>query len=257
MKKVSSSDLSHYAHSFVHSNSKLTQSAIEHSVWKCAAFIYKVSFHYTPEQLIFVDESLCSGLCMSNSWSMSCVKSLFCPGQEMRSEFVIFLQANWYHYRYSVLHPLSWWNTAPQHCPGVFQLWVICRIHWGLLMQMNPFPRSNSIIVMDNCCIHKSPLVLDMIHNVYVYCYHFIIILISKLMVMLQWMALWMPLDMGFDSWKSWLNWVEIRRIWQEEWRSLPCSNQTSRFPCSCLSTTQQCCMAQDVEGWYKHSGYL
>ena len=59
MKKVSSSDLSHYAHSFVHSNSKLTRSAIERSVLKRAAFIYKVGLCYTPEQLVFVDESLC------------------------------------------------------------------------------------------------------------------------------------------------------------------------------------------------------
>lgn len=26
----------------------------------------------------------------------------------------------------------------------------------GLLDQMNPFPGCNSVIVMDNCCIHKS-----------------------------------------------------------------------------------------------------
>ena len=57
-------------------------------------------------------------------------------------------------------------------------------------MQMNPFPGPNSVIVMDNCHIHKSPLVLDMIREAYVYCYHFIIILISKQMVMLQWTAL-------------------------------------------------------------------
>jgi len=59
MKKMSSSDLSQYAHSFVHSNSKLTQLAIKFSVQKCTAFIYKVGLHYTPEQLILVDESSC------------------------------------------------------------------------------------------------------------------------------------------------------------------------------------------------------
>ena len=59
MKKVSSLDLCHYAHSFVHSNSKLTRSAIERSARKRAEFIYKVGLHYTPEQLVFVDESSC------------------------------------------------------------------------------------------------------------------------------------------------------------------------------------------------------
>ncbi|KAJ6500978.1 hypothetical protein C8R45DRAFT_758080, partial [Mycena sanguinolenta] len=33
----------------------------------------------------------------------------------------------------------------------------------GLLDQMNPFPGPNSVIVMDNCCIHKCPEILDMI----------------------------------------------------------------------------------------------
>ncbi|KAF8578871.1 hypothetical protein K439DRAFT_1285272, partial [Ramaria rubella] len=33
----------------------------------------------------------------------------------------------------------------------------------GLLDQMNPFPGPNSVIIMDNCQIHKSPEVLNMI----------------------------------------------------------------------------------------------
>ena len=32
-----------------------------------------------------------------------------------------------------------------------------------LLDQMKPFPQLNSIIVMDNCSIHKCPDILDMI----------------------------------------------------------------------------------------------
>ncbi len=32
-----------------------------------------------------------------------------------------------------------------------------------LLDQMKPFPQPNSIIVMDNCSIHKCPDILDMI----------------------------------------------------------------------------------------------
>ncbi|KAF8154137.1 hypothetical protein B0H34DRAFT_662109, partial [Crassisporium funariophilum] len=33
----------------------------------------------------------------------------------------------------------------------------------GLLHQMNPFPGPNSVIVMDNCRIHKCPEILNMI----------------------------------------------------------------------------------------------
>jgi hypothetical protein len=33
----------------------------------------------------------------------------------------------------------------------------------GLLEQMNPYPQLNSVIGIDNCCIHKCPDILDMI----------------------------------------------------------------------------------------------
>lgn len=38
-----------------------------------------------------------------------------------------------------------------------------------LLTQMNPFPGPNSVIVMDNCRIHKLPFILDMIEQRYVH----------------------------------------------------------------------------------------
>jgi hypothetical protein len=33
----------------------------------------------------------------------------------------------------------------------------------GVLDQMNPFPGTKSVVVMDNCRIHKAPWILDMI----------------------------------------------------------------------------------------------
>jgi hypothetical protein len=35
----------------------------------------------------------------------------------------------------------------------------------GLLAKMNPFPSPNSVIVMDNCRIHKSEAVLETIRE--------------------------------------------------------------------------------------------
>jgi hypothetical protein len=35
----------------------------------------------------------------------------------------------------------------------------------GLLDRMNPFPVKNSVIVMDNCRIHKDSAIIDMIHQ--------------------------------------------------------------------------------------------
>jgi hypothetical protein len=34
---------------------------------------------------------------------------------------------------------------------------------------MNPFPGPNSVIIMDNCHIHKSEAILDMIQERYVF----------------------------------------------------------------------------------------
>ena len=33
----------------------------------------------------------------------------------------------------------------------------------GLLTQMKLFPEPNSVIIIDNCCIHKAPDILNMI----------------------------------------------------------------------------------------------
>jgi hypothetical protein len=35
----------------------------------------------------------------------------------------------------------------------------------NLLDQMNPWPQPNSVIVMDNCRIHKDPEILEMIEG--------------------------------------------------------------------------------------------
>lgn len=40
-----------------------------------------------------------------------------------------------------------------------------------LLTQMNPFPGPNSVIVMDNCRIHKLPFILEMIEERCAYCF--------------------------------------------------------------------------------------
>ena len=39
----------------------------------------------------------------------------------------------------------------------------------GLLSQMQPYPAPNSVIVMDNCCIHKAPKIRDMIEARFVF----------------------------------------------------------------------------------------
>jgi hypothetical protein len=51
---------------------------------------------------------------------------------------------------------------------GSFNKVSFARFIDGLLGQMNPFPGPNSVILMDNCRIHKSETILEMIRERYV-----------------------------------------------------------------------------------------
>ena len=66
--------------------------------------------------------------------------------------------------RYSILPALSLDGIiAVDILEGSFNKIRFARFIDGLLDHMNPFPGPNSVIVMDNCRIHKCPEVLDMI----------------------------------------------------------------------------------------------
>ncbi|KDR78496.1 hypothetical protein GALMADRAFT_64164, partial [Galerina marginata CBS 339.88] len=68
--------------------------------------------------------------------------------------------------RYSILPALSLDGIlAVDIVEGSFNKLLFAKFIDGLLEQMNPYPRDNSVIVMDNCRIHKCPEVLDMIRD--------------------------------------------------------------------------------------------
>jgi hypothetical protein len=48
---------------------------------------------------------------------------------------------------------------------GSFDSDSFARFIDGLLCHMNPFPGPNSVVVMDNCRIHKSDLIREMIET--------------------------------------------------------------------------------------------
>jgi hypothetical protein len=71
-----------------------------------------------------------------------------------------------YGNRYSVLLALSLDGILHVNIiEGFFKYNSFAEFIEGLLVQMNPFPGSNSVIIMDNCQIHKLDLVLDMIQD--------------------------------------------------------------------------------------------
>ena len=77
----------------------------------------------------------------------------------------------WYHYpieietfRFSILPALTLQGIlACDIVEGSFDASRFASFIDGLLGQMNPWPQPNSVIVMDNCRIHKDPEILEMI----------------------------------------------------------------------------------------------
>jgi hypothetical protein len=68
--------------------------------------------------------------------------------------------------RYSVLPALSLDGIiAANVVEGSFNAALFSDFVEGLLDQMQPFPRNNSVVVMDNCRIHKDPAIVEMIEE--------------------------------------------------------------------------------------------
>lgn len=72
--------------------------------------------------------------------------------------------------RFSVLPALAL-NDGIIHCDiveGAFNSELFYSFTARLLDQMQPFPAPKSVIVMDNCRIHKHPEILELIESRYV-----------------------------------------------------------------------------------------
>jgi hypothetical protein len=69
--------------------------------------------------------------------------------------------------RFSVLPALSL-NDGILHCDiveGSFNTHLFYQFVSRLLDRMQPFPAANSVLVMDNCRIHKHPAIMELIQE--------------------------------------------------------------------------------------------
>jgi len=129
---------------------------------------------YRPDQLVFVDESAVDrqatycGYAWSLKGHQATRKAFFCRRRRcvllsscfrsLRSVPIL---------RFSVLPALSL-TDGILHCDivqGSFDSQLFYRFIERLLEQMQPFPAPNSVIVMDNCRIHKHPAILELIEQ--------------------------------------------------------------------------------------------
>jgi len=134
---------------------KITRVAAERSAQKRLEYLARIG-EYNAEQLIFVDESSVDRRTTyrQRAWSFRGTKA-------QRKAF--FVRGR----RFSVLPALSL-RDGILHCDiveGSFCTETFLKFIDGLLDNMQPYPAPNSVIVMDNCKIHKHPEIQDHIRE--------------------------------------------------------------------------------------------
>ena len=113
-----------------------------------------------------------SWLCLGNWWLACSKKGLLCSWATVciLCFYLLFISLIVKVIRYSILPASSLDGILTVDVvEGSFNACQFARFVDGLLNQMNPYPGNNSVIIMDNCHIHKYPEVLDMILGRYVY----------------------------------------------------------------------------------------
>ncbi|KIL55693.1 hypothetical protein M378DRAFT_17709 [Amanita muscaria Koide BX008] len=134
---------------------KLTRQALERSAIKRARFRYQCGRQYTPEQIVFVDESSFDRRTSlrGRAWALrgqrAVRKSFFVRGK-----------------RYSLLPALSLEGMLHvKIVEGSFTTVLFEEFIDGLLNKMQPFPAKNSVIILDNARIHKHPWIMEKIEE--------------------------------------------------------------------------------------------
>lgn len=151
---------------------------MEHNEDKQNAYMYNIGLHYTPEQLVFVDKSSFGRWTTfhGHAWAISgCwahCKVFFIQGQWYATrKLPIFLYST-LCYRYLLLSAIS--MTGVLSCKvvkGSFTTPLFKGFLEGLLNKMQPYPAPNSVIVMDNAKVHRSPEIHEMIEAWYTFNY--------------------------------------------------------------------------------------
>jgi len=205
-----------------------TKAAIERDWQRRATYLTTIGLCYEPNQLVFVDESACDRRTTyrRRAWA-------YCGFRAFRHAH--FVRGK----RYSILPALS--------MDGIIDCTVILGSYTeqrfvefikGLLVEMNPFPGKNSVLIMDNCPIHKSPRIRDMVegrgmHLVYLPGYS------PDLN----------PIEMAFSAVKSW-----IRR--NDDWVRREMEKGTEVAIQMLILAVFSSVTPEAVAGWFEHAGY-
>ena len=138
---------------------------------KHARYIYNIGRQFHSRQLVFVDESAADhqttyrGYAWAICGQRAVRKAFFVRGRRYVLRPLKYIStSNHVTCRYSILPALSLDGILTVDIvAGSYDKVRFARFIDGLLDQMNPWPLPNSVIVMDNCPIHKCKEILDMI----------------------------------------------------------------------------------------------
>jgi len=207
---------------------KITRIAVERSAQKRLEYLTRIGA-YTAEQLVFVDESSVDRRTTyrGRAWSIRGTKA-------QRKAF--FVRGR----RYSVLPALSLEGIL--HCSvveGSFCTESFTKFISGLLDHMEPFPARNSVIVMDNCRIHKHPDIQALVESRGMRC-EFLPPYSPDLN----------PIELAFSAMK-----YHLRR--NGEYARLAMTQLTEQEVCITLLDALYTITPEDSYGWFMHCGYV
>ena len=154
---------------------KVIGPAIERNETKRQQYLQRINT-YTPEQLVFVDETSCDrrtanrGYGWAKEGERASRRSFCVRGKRYASKFVVSGTSYKLAFSYSLLPALSLDGIlCLDIIEGSFNTARFSQFIDGLLYVMNPYPGPNSVIVMDNCSIHKDQTIVEMTEERYFY----------------------------------------------------------------------------------------
>jgi transposase len=208
---------------------KITRVAAERSGQKRLEYIARIG-KYSADQLVFVDESSVDRRTTyrGHAWSIRGTKA-------QRKAF--FVRGR----RYSVLPALSL-REGIIHCEiveGSFCTETFLQFIEGLLDNMQAYPAPNSVIVMDNCRIHKHPEILELIDSRGMIC-EFLPPYSPDLN----------PIELAFSAMK-----YHLRR--NGDYTRMAMTEMSDEEIYIALLKALYIISAQDSFGWYTHCGYV
>ncbi|KAF7314744.1 DDE family endonuclease [Mycena kentingensis (nom. inval.)] len=209
---------------------KLTRTAIERNALKRARFKLHTSLTYLPYQLVFVDESSCDrrttyrGKAWAIKGSRAVRKAFFIRGQRWSDLPAISLDG------------ILWVSIVE----GSFTTEKFEDFIGALLDKMNPFPGPNSVIVMDNCRIHKADSIRDMIEARGMRCEF-----------LPPYSPDFNPMEPGFSKMKAY-----IRRH-GDRVRTAMLSEEQEVETIAALYDAVYSITPEDAAGWFRLSGYF